>query len=393
MERLLNTVYPPLEARSQLPPWYLAACMTLTISPFIVQQSRIGLAINSLLLCVLWLRYFCYTTGDAVSDYYNSGPVIALFPWYIDFVLCTPRQGAYAPVFNALNGPQSLQSLQTTFQRLKWSIRLMLPAQRGIGWNWQVKGVPKDPWSSFSKTKCIAMHIAWAVCHYGQSTLMLVMLGWSVSYADQTNNPIIRSIAQGATGWAGAIWTWNRLCCAYNVAAAVCIASSICDSWEWPPLMGPLHDAWSVRQMWSAVYHQALRRMLSRPAMQMTRLLGMRKGSLLSGTSQLIISFGLSCVFHQLQMYNARRTFSGELAFFMSQPVAILAEDLAQYLYRPWNSQRYHHYTKLAGYAWVIVWFALSLPPYVKGLLSAGVVKDWILADGPFAFGSSLSSV
>jgi hypothetical protein len=61
-------------------------------------------------------------------------------------------------------------------------------------------------------------------------------------------------------GWSGAIWVWCRLCCAYSMAAVLSVSFGVFETWEWPPLMGNLDDAWSVRQMWSVVYHQTFRR-------------------------------------------------------------------------------------------------------------------------------------
>jgi hypothetical protein len=133
--------------------------------------------------------------------------------------------------------------------------------------------------------------------------------------------------------------------------------------------------------------------MLSQPAIRIVRLLGLRKGSLASRYTQLYITFGISCIFHQFQMFNVTRRDMGEFAFFMVQPIAITAEDIVQWTWRklrgPTSTARFE---TLVGYAWVLAWFSFSLQLYVKGLVDAEVIRDWAFARTPLDIGASLTS-
>lgn len=143
----------------------------------------------------------------------------------------------------------------------------------------------------------------------------------------------------------------------------------------------------------STVYHQVLRRMTSQPAVRIARSLGLQRGSLTSRYLQLYISFGISCLYHEFEMFSVTRTDMGEFAFFMSQPVAITLEDLVQWLWqKATREEQRRELTRLAtmfGYSWVILWFSYSLPFYLKGLRDADIIRDAILGSRPFDFGES----
>jgi hypothetical protein len=140
----------------------------------------------------------------------------------------------------------------------------MVPSHRGIGWNWQVKGVPDDPYKCLPKWAFVRTHICKASIAYAQSLGMLVLLAWgSTAEARLSSEACLhRLIINMLIGWSGAIWVWGRLNGFYSSIAAVSVAVGVCETWQWPPLMGNLRDAWSVRQVWSVVYHQTMRKVV-----------------------------------------------------------------------------------------------------------------------------------
>ena len=87
----------------------------------------------------------------------------------------------------------------------------------------------------------------------------------------------------------------------------------------------------------------------------------------------------------------------GELTFFMSQPAAIAVESLVQWGFSrvrsrtagPDNNQP--ALSMHAGYIWVVFWFSVSLPVYVKGCRDAGIIRDAIFGSRPFDAGVRLA--
>lgn len=95
-------------------------------------------------------------------------------------------------------------------------------------------------------------------------------------------------------------------------------------------------------------------------------------------------------------MFNVTRRDMGEFVFFMSQAAAITAEDLVQWLWKRYSSSHKDEILDARsrsrlGYAWVFIWFSISLPVYVKGCRDAGIVQDVVLESRPFDLGVELA--
>ncbi|KAF2095138.1 hypothetical protein NA57DRAFT_79623 [Rhizodiscina lignyota] len=366
----MSSLYPPLSERRPFPAPYAATTFFLTLVPFLSSDRRLAslVILPVLLLLCAWAPF--YTFGSPSDNYYSSGPFLAMPLWYFDFVIFTPVTGPDAPVFvgsgsaGAGSGnarPQSWTDVKSTLQRLRWAFRLMIPSHRGIGWNWQVKGVPPDPNARLPKWTYVRTHLQRVVLTYLRSVAMLVILGFGSTIQGEwhTSQAWVPAILNAVIGWSGAIWVWDRLNCFYSLAAAF------------------------------VVYHQVMRRMVQQPAVRIAHILRLRKGSVGSRYTQLYASFAISCLFHQFEMFNVTRKDMGEFAFFMSQPVAITAEDIVQWAWRKWQGQNQSkarvRFGKAVGYIWVFLWFSYSLPIYIKGLRDADIIRDALLEAWPSA--------
>lgn len=90
-------------------------------------------------------------------------------------------------------------------------------------------------------------------------------------------------------------------------------------------------------------------------------------------------------------MFNVTRKDMGELAFFMSQPLAIVAEDLVVWIWKQIGlAGKDPRLERLVGYIWTFAWFSFNLELYVGGLVQARVMKDWFFAYGPLDIGREL---
>lgn len=257
---LAASFYPDLSARANIPALYQPTAFALTLLPFLTSQRRAAAWAILPVLLYLCLKSPQYTFGDPSSNYYSSGPFLAMLLWYLDFAIITPDNGPDAPAFvegprgNALQNRHSPDRVdeRTAWQRLTWAFRLMLPSHRGIGWNWKVKGVPPDPYANLPRWRYVRVQLYWTLFAYVRSSVMLVIMGMG-TYAQENWSPQSLRVYYGTNaviGWSGATWVWDRLNCFYSLVAALSVALGLCDTWEWPPLTGHIRDAWSVRQMW-----------------------------------------------------------------------------------------------------------------------------------------------
>lgn len=145
--------------------------------------------------------------------------------------------------------------------RVGWVVGLMVPMQRGVGWNWGVKDLPETAGVELPKWAYVGDRFCSAVEAYVYSTMLLVVLGFASALEAEvvSGNAVLRLVANAVIGWAGAFWILNRLRCYYSFCAAVSVALGVYEQWQWPPLVGRLGDAWSVAQLWGVVYHQGMR--------------------------------------------------------------------------------------------------------------------------------------
>jgi hypothetical protein len=91
-------------------------------------------------------------------------------------------------------------------------------------------------------------------------------------------------------------------------------------------------------------------------------------------------------------MFNVTRKDMGEFAFFMSQPVAILVEDITHWGWKRLGNPRIQQLGTLVGYLWVFLWFSFSLPYYVRGFRDANIARDAALGSRPYDVGSAIGA-
>jgi len=247
--------WPQLADRKPMPPHYQPLIFVLTIVPFFFSsRRRIAICIFPLILD-LCLRSPCYTFGNPSADYYNSSFFIAVPLWFLEFAILAPQKGPDAPAYivnpkrSDIRSERAVDDMSLTWQKVLRVCSLMVPSHRGIGWNWQVKGVPDGPNEGFSKWAFLCRHARKMMTAYLRSMGMLVLLGWGSAVEVRLSSEARphHFMVDALIGWSGAIWVWDRLNFAYSFMAAASVASGVCETWQWPPLMGKLGNAWSVR--------------------------------------------------------------------------------------------------------------------------------------------------
>jgi exopolysaccharide biosynthesis protein len=126
------------------------------------RAARIKIATPALLLLVSQTR--AVSTGDPVKDFGRAGIIFGFVVKFIDFGLLRQdgelyklkdRDGTQAQNENAgiekdmhVKGDSTSKS-KSRWQKFKDSAELWLFTMRGVGWNWQVGGIPeREPQSS-----------------------------------------------------------------------------------------------------------------------------------------------------------------------------------------------------------------------------------------------------
>lgn len=249
---VLSSFYIPYSFRPPLPGLYVPLALSLCVIPFFIPSRPLAILSTFPLLFFLLLYRPNYTSGSAAGDY-NSG-VHGMFLAYLDFVILSLAEGEdvrYVGDGKLANGKGiAEQDLKSWYQRLIWTLRLMIMPNRGIGWNWRVKGVPEDPDVGLPKWSYVRRRVFGGLVTYLRSLTALYVLGMATTLQAEVKDIWMWTILNAVIGWCGAIWAWNGINFVNNFAAAITVSIGLCGQWEWPPMTGNLPDAWSVRQMW-----------------------------------------------------------------------------------------------------------------------------------------------
>jgi hypothetical protein len=183
--------------------------------------------------------------------------------------------------------------------------------------------------------------------------------------------------------------------CNHALNAAFSVGSGASGPEDWPPFMGSITLAWSVRNFWGRVWHQTMRRVrhyhrlvrlfIKQSTTQFLsahgkfvahRVLRLKPGSKASAYTQLYVAFFISGIMHYLPEYMALRHWGGRaLIFFLLQAVAITVEEYVQGLGRRLGLAASWRW-KAVGYFWVWSWFAFCLPIWQDPLLHKGVFEE-----------------
>lgn len=382
LAELLNSynIYPPLSARSPLPALYLPLGYSVLILGYVLGPGSIrGFAISSALL-LLALQRPRFTAGDVVQDYCLSGVSIVFLLNYLDHGTAGGGPRYFGRADHPLPRPVGREDNRTWAQKLKWSLSLTATV-RGIGWGWQVKGVPAHPNAEQSRFRFVvgkAVEVVWRTALKGAA---VYVLGFCRVVAQASGTaPLTGWLLDSVACWCVVVWSFNTIGAANAAGAAVTVLLGVCEPWAWPPVFGDLGTAWSVRQAWGTTYHQQMRRTFQQPGIRLARLLGFKKGSFSSRYLQLYSAFFISFATHWFQSYTVSRSDQGEFAFFMAQPVVISIEDFVAWVWKRSVAPKQRRRRSLAwlelyaGYVWTIAAFTITVRPIMRGWTDTGMV-------------------
>lgn len=145
---------------------------------------------------------------------------------------------------------------------------------------------------------------------------------------------------------------------------------------EWPPIFGPLTQAWSMRRFWGKFWHQIIRRTYTNYGELVSRrILGLRKGSALDKLIVIFAIFFLSGVSHGVVSWRLRDcAWRGDVWWFCLNFGVGLAEVLVLGVVRAlFKSLGREHWVKrvqggvlgrFIGYIWVFGFMFWSVPKW-----------------------------
>lgn len=158
------------------------------------------------------------------------------------------------------------------------------------------------------------------------------------------------------------------------VYSIVSVMFGLANPRDCPSAFGYLRDLWSMRQAWSAVWHQLIRRICNAPSVWLAReVLGLKKGSFGSKYVQLFGTFGVSGFLHAVAAMLVNRSLDddGAMRFFLTQAAIIFVEDhVIDFGKRMGLKDSW--YWRALGFLWVVFSFTWN-DDWFKNMIARGI--------------------
>ncbi|KAL5314519.1 hypothetical protein ACEPPN_017159 [Leptodophora sp. 'Broadleaf-Isolate-01'] len=220
------------------------------------RKSRIAIAVPALLLLVRQTR--AASTGDNVKDFGRASFVFGFVLKFIDFGILTRDGEVYKIKSRKIakhgegevvgesrsTGEASFEDKRSIWKRFKDSAELWLFTMRGIGWNWEVGGIPhREPQSTGyflfrTLLRIFGSYFAWDICKYAMGSFSYVQ---STNRGSFFNEPLINQII---LTWLHQLEAFCFINLPYQIGALLTVAAGLQNPADRPPLFGNLSDGY-----------------------------------------------------------------------------------------------------------------------------------------------------
>ncbi|KAF2014335.1 hypothetical protein BU24DRAFT_492988 [Aaosphaeria arxii CBS 175.79] len=372
--------------------------LTLTLPLLLLPENRPVRMVVIVLLVFQYVNLVNTSSGDAAM---NWGLGLAITPQLLKgfeiYITHTPASEHFHRIrlrdepVDGSNGSNGLS------ERLLWALELVY-TPRGIGWNWEI------PYVCYIGTESKSAYLASRIKRIALFSVMLFALSNGMPNSKSpsiTGHPPL-SIGLLVPTWAYAISAYLQLWLTFTIPATFMVGFGFGDPRAFPYMMGPIGAMASLRCFWGRTWHQAVRRQMTTAGNLLTSQAGITKGTIESAYLKLLVGFLISAWTHAVAGYKARGGGpdldpTGAFRFFLLQFCGIVFEDLCFHILQllriigaDWRndqmSQGKYGYGKglewwvldkadmVLGYIWVILWFSITLPPYVEAIRMTGAL-------------------
>ena len=337
---------------------------------------------------------------DNVSALYTNGVLLAnLTMRYFDRLYLQRPEDSFRKrrKDGSLQDPDKMSS----WGKFLWSFELFA-VTRGIGWNWQVRGIPKAgtaPKAKFLRSQMVRWIAMYAGLWLVSAASQQILEGFPQVRGHHTKGTLAQYTSNTVflylfimSGWA--ITIYSHFAVMILPLSVICVGLNVGpEDWQepdsWPPNFGSMKDAYSIRRFWGYgpiadfdvrtllttsscryAWHQQLRRITGTPGAcilaHMPKSFQRSQGRivrLMRRYSLLLFSFFVSGMIHASGSYTVTRlthrplSDGGEIAFFLLQGVAIAIEDTFSWALAIDDNQPPSKSRRWIGYSTTATWY------------------------------------
>ncbi|KAH8773842.1 membrane bound O-acyl transferase family-domain-containing protein [Diaporthe sp. PMI_573] len=315
-------------------------------------------------------------------------------------LLLSGEEGPEAHFWRVDKGPREAESYYGfSFRKLSWAFMLILN-QRGVGWNHQVKNVPKV--TQTKKSAFLINRLFWLATNFLMADL-LFHLGIRFFYTNPETgvvgdvNSKFLTLDYACPGWrfttifVFAATPYFALSFQNSLFSIIFVSLGFGGPEDWPDQFNSISEAFTVRLFWGNYWHQNLRRGLATWANAFVDLIGIRHGTNLSSYTQLWFSFLVSGYFHTMSHFlfppplniTVAERIHPIFVFFILQAAAVTFEDFVQWAWCKalGMGDGVHRWRRVVGYIWVAGWMWYSVK-----FIALAFLKTRVGAESPLPF-------
>ncbi|KAJ3825508.1 membrane bound O-acyl transferase family-domain-containing protein [Lentinula raphanica] len=271
------------------------------------------------------------------------------------------------------------------WQRIYWCFCASYSV-RGVGWNYQIAGVPPPVRMNrymFLGRAAVQVLASFLLLDASQCIIKTIPF-----FTDPQPDASMWSYSYHIQVFYGLLFLsvpYASLKLYYYLGAFLAVLTGYSSQEDWPDFFGNWIEAYSVRNFWGRVWHQMLRGRCTAIGRTAAKYLGAPPGSASSYSIQLLAAFLVSGIMHSFGDYSARLKYPGiTLPFYMLQPFAIMLEELffLGLVYIKVDKKIYSLPTPVKrcfGYFWTLMWLTYSSSWYIDPVVQAGSGRDEIL--------------
>ncbi|OAG10842.1 uncharacterized protein CC84DRAFT_1173178 [Paraphaeosphaeria sporulosa] len=129
----------------------------------------------------------------------------------------------------------------------------------------------------------------------------------------------------------------------HDLLAIIFIATGIDQPWEWPPLFGPVSEAYTMRRFWANFWHRLVYKSFNFHASTFTKALRIPQGTSFSRILNNCLVFVLSAIMHATVtwLYGGKCAWGrGTMVFWCIQPLSFVLEGLVQYNWKQYRKSK-----------------------------------------------------
>ncbi|KAF3315921.1 hypothetical protein TWF173_003116 [Orbilia oligospora] len=259
---------------------------------------------------------------------------------------------------------------QSSVKKFFWGFS-WITTLRGIPWNWRVRNIPPQPsyasrWEYLLKNVPVVfvygcvLDALWKMRALFEFTKYHGSLeGYGSSASRGVGEMALNSIFAMVSMYVTTVFN-------YQMMAVAAVLIGISRPEDWPPVLGPVQEAYSLRRFWAKTWHQLFRNIFEKYGLGLVDLLGLEPRSVKAHNITRFLAFFISGLIHAIPISgmpfprglpkdkNTPYRGSDQLVFFVLHAILCFVEEQFSIFYRTLRGDGpSKNFERVLGYVWV----------------------------------------